>query len=759
VARPARRPGNLPAEATSFIGRRRELATLRAKLAGGRLVCLVGPGGVGKTRLALRAAGDLARGFPGGVWLVELAEIRDPALVANAVLAALDLRDQAAADPASLLLSYLRDKRLLLLVDNCEHLLAAAAGLLAEVLRSAPGVKVIATSRQPLSLQGEFLVPVPPLDLPDALADEPLKTLRHNEAVALFGQRAAAATGDFELTEANAASVADVCRRLDGLPLAIELAAVRTRVLSVGQIRDRLTDRFLLLDGGGGGGDALPRQRTLATTIDWSHDLLTGDERALLRRLYVFAGRFTLDDVEQVCSGTLEVLSSLVDKSLVLRVGEDARQVACYRLHETMREYAAAKAREAGEAESLEQRCACYYRDWCRRTGARARYELVDWLGWMELEIDNVRGALQSCLARKDFQLGLDLAAVVGWYWITRATSEGVRWLDEMLAKAGDGPHPLAFFMRGFLAVLQSDPAAAVPWLERAATASGQAGYASLESQSLSMAAIAAHFGGHGSYAGRLLEAAEKIAATRQDDYPTKISVLQAHSLCGLLDGDLDRVNRAATLGTTLSHSTGDLYALAMMQANLGLAALIGGDLNRCRPLLVEALRIARRIDDRVAQYVLLDSLACHACGTGGFRLAARLLGAAETLQTGVGASVLPYLQPSATGARQSTITALGPAVFKAEFEAGQGLAREEALALALGEPAPISTLDAVPSVLGRRQAEVARLIADGLSNKQIAACLVISEHTVDSHIRNIMTKLGCRSRAQIAAWVASRNA
>ena len=756
MARPVRRPGNLPSEATSFIGRRRELATLRTKLAGGRLVCLVGPGGVGKTRLALRAAADLARGFPGGVWLVELAEIRDPALVANAVLAALDLRDQAAADPPALLLAYLRDKRLLLVVDNCEHLLAAAASLLGEVLRFAPGVKVIATSRQPLSLQGEFLVPVPPLDLPDAAQAELLKLLRHNEAVTLFAQRAAAATGDFELTEGNAAFVVDVCRRLDGLPLAIELAAVRTRVLGVGQIRDRLTDRFSLLNDGGHYG--LPRQRTLATAIDWSHDLLTDDERVLLRRLCVFAGRFTLDDVEQVCSGTLDVLSSLVDKSLVLRVGEDARQVACYRLHETMREYAMVKAREAGEAEPLEVRCARYYRDWCRRTGPRSRYELIDWLGWMELEIDNIRGALQRCLVRKDFQLGLDLAALVGWYWITRATSEGVRWLDEMLARAGDDPHPLAFFMRGFLAILQSDPAQAVPWLERAAVAARDAGHCGLESQSLSMGAIAAHMGGDGRYAGQLLEAAERIAASREGDYPTKISVLQAHSLCGLLDGDLDRVNRAATLGTDLSRSMGDLYSLAMMLANLGLAALTGGDLDRCRPPVVEALRIARRLDDRVAQYVLLDSLACHASGAGDFRLAARLQGAAETLQTGVSASVLPYLQPSVAGAKRATIAALGTSAYKAEFEAGQGLGRHEALALALGEPMPTSTLDTVESPLGRRQAEVARLISDGLSNKQIAARLVISEHTVDTHVRNIMTKLGCRSRAQIAAWVASTN-
>src|SRR5438034_11559917 len=247
MARPVRRPGNLPAEATSFVGRRRELAELRRKLGTVRIVSLVGPGGVGKTRLALRAATDLARGFPAGAWLVELADVRDPGLVGNAVMAALDLRDHAAADPVALLLAYPESKDLLLVLDNCEHLLEAAALLVTEVTRAAPGVRVVATSREPLSVPGEHVLPVPPLELPSPNATEPLNRLRQNEAVRLFVERSEAASGSFELTEANQRAVVDVCRRLDGLPLAIELAAVRTRVLTVQQILDRLTDRFALL--------------------------------------------------------------------------------------------------------------------------------------------------------------------------------------------------------------------------------------------------------------------------------------------------------------------------------------------------------------------------------------------------------------------------------------------------------------------------------------------------------------------------------
>ena len=376
MARPIRRPGNLPAEATSFIGRRRELAELRKKLTTARLVSLVGPGGVGKTRLAIRIGTDLRRGFRDGAWLVELAEVRDPALVGNAALAALDLRDQAATEPRALLLSYLRDKELLLVVDNCEHLLGAAALLVTDVLKAAPGVRVIATSREPLSVPGEHVLPIPPLELPRAQADESLDQLRQNESVELFTERASAASGRFELTASNRAAVVDLCRRLDGLPLAIELAAVRTRVLSVEQILDRLADRFGLLTGGSRA--ALPRHQTLRTTIEWSHDLLGSDERTLLRRLCVFAGRFTLEDVESVCTSddvpaarALDLLSSLVDKSLVMK--EDAPGPACYRLHETMREFAGLKLQEAGEEEVVELRCAEYYVSRCRRSDQRGR--------------------------------------------------------------------------------------------------------------------------------------------------------------------------------------------------------------------------------------------------------------------------------------------------------------------------------------------------------------------------------------------------
>jgi len=753
MARPVRRLGNLPAEATSFIGRRRELAEVRRKLGAARVVSMVGPGGVGKTRLALRAASDLARGFPGGAWLVELADVRDPSLVGNAVMAALDLRDQAATEPLAVLRSYLADKELLLVLDNCEHLLEAAAGVVSELVRAAPGVRVIATSREPLAVAGENVLPIPPLELPAVDGG----ALRQNEAVVLFVERAAAATGTFELTSANQVAVANVCRRLDGLPLAIELAAVRTRVLSVEQILERLGDRFSLLVGGGRA--AIPRHQTLETTIAWSHDLLSAGERTLLRRLCVFAGRFTLEDVEAICEFDLDHLSSLVEKSLVIK--EDVRGVACYRLHETMREYAALKLREAGEAEALAERCTDYYVQRCALTGPPARYRLAEWLEWMALEIDNVRAVLRRCLDRGDFSRGIDLAASLGWFWITRATTEGVGWLEQMLAGGLGEKESTAWacFLRGFLAVLQADTTAALPWLERAVLAARELHHAELLAQATSMASIAAMTAGDRAASDAFYEEA-LTAVAQANDLASTTSVLQARALNGMFTGELDAVRVATSEGVRLSREAGDLYVLEIMLMELAFVTLIMGDAGDAKPLYTEALQIARRIDDRLAQSYLLAAFSWFAAHDGRARLAAQLLGAGDAIRLSAGAGLIAPLAPLLDQAEESAVVVLGRAKFDAEFTAGKRINREDAVRLALGEPAQMGARAAVGEtgggVLGKREADVARLVAEGLSNKQIGARLFISERTVDSHVRSILNKLGFNSRAQIAAWFAS---
>src|SRR6202171_6030697 len=704
------RTGNLPAEATRFIGRRRQLAELRKKLTAGRLVSLVGPGGVGKSRLAVRGATDLGRSFKDGAWLVELAEVRDPALVSNAVMAALDLRDQAATEPLELVLSYLKDKSLLLVVDNCEHLLGAAAHLVSEVLRAAPDVRVISTTREPLSVSGEHVIPVPPLELPSAHAAEPLKQLRLNEAVMLFVERAEAASGSFELTAANQSAVADLCRRLDGLPLAIELAAVRTRVLTVEQILDRLSDRFGLLTGGGRA--ALPRQQTLQTAIDWSHELLTRAEQTLLRRQCVFAGRFTLEDVESVCSedgapaGVLDLLSSLVDKSLVMK--EDAKGRACYRLHETMREYAANKVREAGEEEDLHDRYTEYYVSRCRRTALQARFGLLEWLAWMDVEIDNIRSVLRQCLDQSDSVKGLDLATSLSWYWITRATTEGVRWLDDLLACGPTNSETIAwaYFIRGFLAVLQGDWPGARPRLELAIAAARDAGKPIPLAHSLTMASIADTMAGDRTSAGRFLDEAQAVAAVA-DDVATTVGILQARALKGAIEGDFETVKLVATEGARLSREAGDLYALQLMLLNLGGAALAGGDPNESKRRYEEALRIAYKIDDRIGQFYPLTAPPLNTTMSCQHPGAAHLMGASESIRIGAGATVMAVFTPLMAQAEESASAALGASKYAAEFEIGRGLSRDDAVRLALGKSHAVAAASehASTGVLGKRGA------------------------------------------------------
>jgi predicted ATPase/DNA-binding CsgD family transcriptional regulator len=764
MARPRRPSGNLPAETTSFVGRRRELAELRRRLTEARLVSLVGPGGVGKTRLAIRAAADLSRGFRAGGWLVELAEVRDPAAVPEAVLATLDLRAQAATEPLDVLRAYLRDRELLLVVDNCEHLLEAAAELVTGVLEGAPGVRVIATSRQPLSVAGEHLVVVAPLELPAADPAQPLDQLAQNEAVRLFSERATAASGAFHLTESNRAAAVNLCRRLDGLPLAIELAAVRTRVLSPDQILGRLNDRFTLLTGGVRA--ALPRHQTLRTTIEWSHDLLVEADRILLRRLCAFAGRFDLGDVESVCAfdgavpvQALDALSSLVDQSLVIK--EETSGRAVYRLHETMREFAGLKLGEAREGPALQRRFDDYYTSWCLRSGAEGRVRMLKWLEWMEVELDNLRLLLQRSLA-EDPGHGLDLVACLGWYWMTRATTEGVRWLDDLLLAAGDAAagHAPAQFMRGFLGVLQSDPAAARPALERAAAAARRPGQERLLTDSLAMGSIAANMGGDHPAAVRLLGEGAAVASIAEDRLAA-LAVLQARALNGLFEGDPDAVISASKEGARLARESGDLYSLEVMLINHGWTTVITGDLAAATPLLEEALQIARRLDDRVAQFFLLDVFGRRAAFSGHPALAARLMGAAESVGAGAGATRMPFAVPLLQQARERATGALGATRFEVEFSAGKRIARDAAAALALGETgdaSPSGAADVEAGPLGRRETEVASLVADGLSNKQIGARLFISERTVDTHVRSILNKLGFQSRAQIAAWVAAQS-
>src|SRR3979490_166297 len=457
--------GKLPAEPTSLVGRRRLLAEVKVAFANTRLLTLVGPGGVGKTRLALRAAADLKRTVHDGVWFIDLAGLEDPHLVPKAVITNLGLADKSGQWPTSLLVAHLASREALLVFDNCEHLLDAIAVLADVVLKEAAGVRLLATSRQPLGISGERVLQVPPLTLHGDSGSA------QSEAVAVFVARAADAGIQLEDTDITRKLVSDLCRHLDGMPLALELAAVRLRTIGLEELIERLSDRFALLTGGSRA--ALPRQQTLMATIDWSHDLLSGQEAAVLRRLAVFPSDFGLDAAGAGVAGTtidqssvLELLSSLIEKSFVARM--PAAAIARYRLHETMREYALLKLRDANEQAITMKAFVGFYSAMCKGGEEAAQsVNVVEWLKRMDGDADNVRAALAHCLNGPDHAVGMSMVSSLLWYWTARATSEGAYWLDLFLdRKVGDpAATARALYARGFMSMTQGDATTAQPLL------------------------------------------------------------------------------------------------------------------------------------------------------------------------------------------------------------------------------------------------------------------------------------------------------
>ena len=460
-----RSTGNLPSETTSLIGRTEELAEAARLSELTRLVTVVGPGGVGKSRLALRAAALAAPRFNDGAWLVDCSLVNDPTLLCHAVTEALQLTDGTARQPVDVLVDHLRRRRLLLVLDGCEHLVDTCSTLVARLLAAAPGLHVLATSRQPLDAPGEHLLSLAPLSAhgPDA------------DAVTLFTQRAAAVLPGFRLTPADEEAVTALCHRLDGIPLALELAAGRLRALSVEQITERLDDRFRLLTGGSR--SALPRHQTLRTAIGWSHELCSAQERLLWARVSVFAGGFDLDAAEYICSGrglradeVLEVLSELVAKSIVLRE-ESVDGIARYRLLDTLREYGAQWLRAAGEEPVMRR----VHRDWFL---GLASWGEMEWFGPRQAQTRdrtqrdhaNLRAALDFCLAEPgEEQLALVLAGTLWFYWVGCGhLGEGRHWLDRALAASVEQTEARAkaLWVTGYLSTLQGDLTHARPLLE-----------------------------------------------------------------------------------------------------------------------------------------------------------------------------------------------------------------------------------------------------------------------------------------------------
>lgn len=566
-------PNNLPAQLTSFIGRELEMVEVKKLLLTQRLVTLTGAGGSGKTRLALQVAADLLDDYPDGVWLVDLAALNDPALVLQAVASAVGASEEPGRRLEDTLFDYLRSRKQLLILDNCEHLIGACAEVAEALLLGCPDLKILATSREALGVAGETSWRVPSLSLPPRGASPSPETLAGYEAVYLLVDRASQVVSNFQITRANAAAVAEICFRLDGIPLAIELAAAKLKVLTIDEINDRLEDRFALLTGGSR--TALERQQTLRALVDWSYDLLTQPERVLLHRLSVFAGGFVLDAAEHVCSGNgveqnevLGLLGQLVDKSLVLAEGEE--DVSRYRLLETIRQYGREKLLESKEGSTLRAR----HRDWFLSVAERAEPNLEGrdqdvWLDRLEIEHDNFRAALEWSMRTSD-DAALRLAGALWRFWFGRGHwTEGRRWLEEALASAGDRPTAMkgkAHDGAGGLAAIQGDYGAARDHFE-----------ASL--------AITRHLEDERGILASLLNLGN-VAYIH--------SLAFSHGPEPLRRSDYEQ---ALEIARDQQHDRGVLVSLH----NLANVALTQGDFASARPPLEEALAIATRLGDKGA--------------------------------------------------------------------------------------------------------------------------------------------------------------
>ena len=793
-------------ELNAFVGRERELSDLRQVAAEARAVTLCGAGGIGKTRLAVHLAASLAAGFPDGAWFVGLADLREPELVASRIAAELGVVEEPGRPLLATVADALRPRRALIVLDNCEHLIDACAHVCQRLLAGAPGLRIITTSREPLRVAAETVWQVPPMAMPDQ-QEPPGPGLLDSDAVRLFADRASAAKPDVTLSPANLAAAAAICRAVDGLPLAIELAAAWVGVLNVEQIATRLQDRFRLLSTASR--MAPQRHRTLRAAIDWSHDLLSAPEKVLLRRLSVFAG-WPLDMAEQVCASddkdgealpageVLDLLTGLADKSLVI-AEPDVRGEFRYRMLDTIRDYAAARLTEAAETEMVRARFRRYAvaevehlaligmaivpATWATRVSTFRRFEA---------ETANLRQLLSWCLASGDAESGLRICVSMRPVWIVQGSfAEGTAWMDRFLALESGLPARVlgpALVGRAQLALvidhaeaarraraglalcrepgLEFWAASALNLLAEVALKLGQIDEAEAQAAEAMTLATGAGDGFNAGYAGgtratvaayrgdvgaalRLGEMA--LAVAREIDQQWAV----ARTLLGLgdlarLTGDPVQARQRYREAFTILREVNARPEMARCLAGLGRIEITQGELIAAREYFAESLELSRATGSRIGVIRGLDSFAALAMAQGRPERAVELTAAAAVLRR---AAHLPE-PPAGRIERLLKESDLAEAVVKELWEAGSELGGDAAVELAL-EPleaaAPAASED-----LTARELQVAAAIARGLGNKAIASELGIAPATVARHVANIMAKLDFGSRAQIASWAAS---
>jgi predicted ATPase/DNA-binding CsgD family transcriptional regulator len=795
----AHHAGQLPAETTGFVGRKSELATVGRQLRVSRLVTVTGPGGVGKTRLALRAAVAADTRYHHPVAFAELSALRDPELLPYTVGAALGLPQRDGRPALENITDYLRDRELLLVLDTCEHVIDAAALFAEALLSAAPRVRILATSRQPLDVIGESVCPLGPLHVPDdgALADREAA----GDAVELFAQRAAAAVAGFAVTPDNSAEVARVCRRLEGIPLAIELAAVRLRSLSLGDLAERLDSRLQILDSGRRGAE--PRHQALRDAFGWSYELCGAAEQALWARLSVFAGPFSVEAAEEVCAGdqlprgeVFGTLISLVDKSVVIKSDQGR-----YRLLDTVREYGAERLAESAEADRVRSRLLRRYLRLAQELDSDPLTDQQPRYLTLLAEHDSIRATLGHAFTIPgQTPAAARLTTSLYWYWhISGLMREATHWIGLALDSFPE-PSELraaALVLRGLMIAGQGDPEAGVADCQNGIAMAEAAGDARTYARGhlyYCQVLLAAHKREEAIAAG---EAAARLMPAAGDG-PTAKS---AHLYLGLLHlhgGDVDKALQVAGEGLrALPSDGGEKWVSSFLFALTGICLFVKGDTERGSLAIRRSLAARRELGDPMGLGYGLGLLGYTAAKQGRFRRAAWLLGAASPLWEQLGNAAFigaSGLRKVAGQAAAETRKELGDDVFDELFEAAARSPLEEAIDLAIADSDDLPALAAGSSgtdgtdrlggalsdgepadgvadgssgaeeyaaaagaTLTEREAEIAGLVASGLSNRQIAEKLIISKRTVDTHVARIFAKAGLTSRVQLAHWVRTR--
>jgi len=741
-----------------LIGRKQDLETaqdliLRSNV---RLITVTGPPGVGKTRFAIELASSVASEFDDGAVFVDLAPVRDPALVLDTVAQTLGVFDHPDRPSSQRLQRHLGDRNILLLLDNFEQVIPAASDV-SDLVAACPDVKVLVTSRQPLHVRWEHRHNLLPLALPKTMATSDLARLARTPATALFLERARVVEPRFTVDEQNAPIIVEICRRLDGLPLAIELAAAWVGALGLEAILSRLSAHQSLPLGGPR--DVPERQRTLFDAIAWSYELLNEAERTVFRALGAFAGESPLGAIEAVCAGlrvdVLTPIAGLVDKNLLIRVGDGETR---FRMLETIHEFAEERLELTGEADAVRRHHAAWFLGLAQQAERFIWSEhQTAWFERLERAHDNIRVALNWCLSAGDEETGVLLAASMTRFWFARGLiREGQRWGELAASKqhVSARGRALALSNLAFFLMNQGDLDHALTLAEQAVPLARSVGEPSLLAWILLNLGLAtaevSDFERSERVYGEMLEVARQAG-----DETMAIRALTKIGVILRTRGDSVRARAALGEALSLARPRHDKWLTSVVTLNLG-SALVTEDPIQALALLEESLALSREVGHRILILGALEELARLFAASGRAEISAALLGARESLRNALGLSGKAR-QAVANAAGAAARERLGSAAFDAAYEKGRAMTVDEAVALALGRsaPAPVERAHRIGGLTGR-EVQIARDVARGLTNHQIAEELGISRRTVETHVQNILNKLGMDRRTQIAAWASA---